>query len=278
MPKLLDLKFPGECKSLPEGFWSAVDVWIKKPHVVNKRLCGVKETESEHVGAEALQLLLGDPELSNTVLCLLTRGAAPAQHDHDKPWSSSVRTIIPKVNCYGTNVHKELVLKGKSSHESKLQPNSDTAFEISCFFCLFKILTDNKWPLYHLKRLLKGRFVSREATFIRFSSSIRTVRNGEWLNTPLKHLWLPNQHKNKLELTPSAGPWSCMCWLQICGSPMASCTRSSPGSPLICCPNSCAGPPSAGAASSGAPCLCCQWTSTASCISSWRRSTRPWSR
>ncbi|XP_070849762.1 probable tRNA (uracil-O(2)-)-methyltransferase [Chaetodon trifascialis] len=112
MPKVFDLKFPGECKTLPEGFWSAVDVWIKKPHVVNKRLCGVKETESEDVGSEALRFLLDDPGLSRDVLSFLTSGLSPAQtHEQETPWSSSVRTIIPKVSCYGSNLHKEVILK-----------------------------------------------------------------------------------------------------------------------------------------------------------------------
>ncbi|XP_070786079.1 probable tRNA (uracil-O(2)-)-methyltransferase [Enoplosus armatus] len=112
MPKLFNIKFTGDCKTLPEGFWSAVDVWIKKPHVVNKRLCGVKETESEDVGREALLFLLDDPELSRDVLSFLTGGSSPAQtHEVDKPWSSTVRTIIPKVNSYGTNLHKEVILK-----------------------------------------------------------------------------------------------------------------------------------------------------------------------
>eukprot|EP00064_Thunnus_orientalis_P006117 superscaffoldBa00000622_g6132 len=114
MPKLFDIKFPGGCKTLPEGFWSAVDVWVKKPHVVNKRLCGVKETESEDVDTEALKFLLDDPdsELSHDVLSFLTCRVSPEQtHEREKPWSSSVRTFIPKVNCYGTTMHKEVVLK-----------------------------------------------------------------------------------------------------------------------------------------------------------------------
>lgn len=131
MPKLIDFKFPAGCTTLPEGFWSAVDVWIKKPHVVNKRLCGVKETESENVGREALQFLLDDPELSENVFSFLTGGDSPAQTDeHEKPWSSSVRTFIPKVNCYGTNLHKELILKGKSGREWTLC-SLTTAFLLS---------------------------------------------------------------------------------------------------------------------------------------------------
>ncbi|XP_071755120.1 putative tRNA (uracil-O(2)-)-methyltransferase [Centroberyx gerrardi] len=111
MPKLFDIKFPGECKTLPEGFWSAVDVWIKKPHVVNKRLCGAKETESKDVGAEAVgPLLHPDPKESSDVLSFLTSGVSSA-HETEKLWSSTVRTFIPKVNCYGSNVHKEVILK-----------------------------------------------------------------------------------------------------------------------------------------------------------------------
>lgn len=113
MQKLCDLKFPVECRTLPEGFWSAVDVWIKKPHVVNKRLCGAKESESGNAGAEALRFLLDDRKLPANTLPFLTSGGSPAQaHGEDKPRSTSVRTIIPKVNCYGTTLHKEVILKG----------------------------------------------------------------------------------------------------------------------------------------------------------------------
>ncbi|XP_031707370.1 putative tRNA (uracil-O(2)-)-methyltransferase [Anarrhichthys ocellatus] len=112
MPKLFDIKFPGDCKTLPEGFWSAVDVWINKPHVVNKRLCGIKETESKDVGREALLFLLDDPELTPDVLSFITSTVSPAQtHEKENPWSSSVRTVIPKVNSYGTNLQKEVILK-----------------------------------------------------------------------------------------------------------------------------------------------------------------------
>ncbi|KAM9335961.1 putative tRNA (uracil-O(2)-)-methyltransferase [Symphorus nematophorus] len=123
MPKLFDIKFPGECKTLPEGFWSAVDVWIKKPHVVNKRLCGVKATESENVDREALRVLLDDPELCQDVMSFITSRDSPAQtHDQDKPWASTVRTIIPKVSCYGTNLHKELILKDFSRQQVTFIP------------------------------------------------------------------------------------------------------------------------------------------------------------
>lgn len=115
MPKLCDIKFPSGCKNLPEGFWSSVDVWIKKPHVINKRLCGVKETEGENVGKEALKFLLDGSESSSNVLSFITGHVSPTE-EHGEPWGFSVRTIIPKISCYGAMSHKEVVLKGEDSY------------------------------------------------------------------------------------------------------------------------------------------------------------------
>ncbi|XP_049424745.1 probable tRNA (uracil-O(2)-)-methyltransferase [Epinephelus fuscoguttatus] len=129
MPKLFDIKFPGDCQTLPEGFWSAVDVWIKKPHVVNKRLCGVKETESKDVDREAVQLLLGDDaEVTQDVLSFMTSRVSPAQtHQQDNLWSSSVRTFIPKVNSYGTNLQKEVILKDFGRQQVTFVPFEEDA-------------------------------------------------------------------------------------------------------------------------------------------------------
>ncbi|KAK7909842.1 hypothetical protein WMY93_014526 [Mugilogobius chulae] len=111
MYKLFDLTFPSECKSLPEGFWSAVDVWIKKPHVVNKRLCGVKETESGDVDRDALGALVNG--LSDKALNILDSQHDKETHDNGTQWIYSIRTFIPKVNCYGPKQHKEAILKCK---------------------------------------------------------------------------------------------------------------------------------------------------------------------
>lgn len=110
MPKLFDITLPAECKTLPEGFWSAVDVWIKKPHVVNKRLCGVKETESQNVDREDLDQFVSG--LSDKALTFLTSGLTEA-HETGTGWSYNVRTFIPKVNCYAPKLHKEAILKCK---------------------------------------------------------------------------------------------------------------------------------------------------------------------
>lgn len=110
MSKFCDIAFPAECKTLPEGFWSAVDVWIQKPHVVNKRLCGVKETESRNVDGETLGKLVHG--LSDKVLKFLRSGHSQS-HENGKEWSYNVRTFIPKINCYGPKLHKEAILKCK---------------------------------------------------------------------------------------------------------------------------------------------------------------------
>uniref|UniRef100_A0A8C8DCP3 tRNA (uracil-O(2)-)-methyltransferase n=1 Tax=Oryzias sinensis TaxID=183150 RepID=A0A8C8DCP3_9TELE len=110
MPKLFHLKFPDNCSSPQKGFWSAIDVWLKKPHVINKRLCGVKETESRDLSAGELRLFLADDGLHEAVMSLCCSRSSPTNLQNS-PWSFSVRTFIPKTNCYGQNMHKEAVLK-----------------------------------------------------------------------------------------------------------------------------------------------------------------------
>lgn len=116
MPRVFDIALPGGCNTLPEDFWSAVDVWINKPHVVNKRLCGAKETDD--VDREELRVLLSDPvlqsELSDALLTFVTRGGSGTHEEH-KSFSFTVRRIIPKINSYGEILHKDVVLKGKNS-------------------------------------------------------------------------------------------------------------------------------------------------------------------
>lgn len=118
MVKTGNVKFGDKSNFLPEGFWSAVDVWIKKPHVVNKRLCGATQTEDRDVDIAELKELL--PELTqctsdelNEVVLFLSNSSDQNDHSTDTQWSLTIRTIIPKVNTYGSNVHKEVILRGK---------------------------------------------------------------------------------------------------------------------------------------------------------------------
>lgn len=106
-----------EVKCRPEGFWSAVDVWIKKPHVVNKRLCGATETEYRDVSGEELELCLYS--LTGINLRDLP-GILPFLHAHTghqtvPSWSVGGRTIIPKavIQSNGPKVYKEIVVKGE---------------------------------------------------------------------------------------------------------------------------------------------------------------------
>ncbi|XP_006629745.2 probable tRNA (uracil-O(2)-)-methyltransferase [Lepisosteus oculatus] len=119
MSKLSELKFKDSCGSLPGGFWSAVDVWIKKPHVVNKRLSGAKEEESKDCeDAEIEDTLSGfwntDIKELNDVFCYLRNGVEGiSQYRTGKreQWSFTTRSVIPKVSIDGTRYHKEFVVK-----------------------------------------------------------------------------------------------------------------------------------------------------------------------
>ncbi|XP_072542951.1 probable tRNA (uracil-O(2)-)-methyltransferase [Salminus brasiliensis] len=116
MSKIFELKLEVKCS--PEGFWSASDVWIQKPHVVNKRLCGVKEGEYVAVSTEglgrSLALLTRTPsqELAD-VFPFLHVHTAESGHEAEEKWCVGVRTIIPKVrpDSSGANLCKEIVVK-----------------------------------------------------------------------------------------------------------------------------------------------------------------------
>ncbi|KAK6292140.1 hypothetical protein J4Q44_G00379250 [Coregonus suidteri] len=128
MPKLFEVKFTD--KSNTGGFWSAIDVWIKKPHVVNKRLCGVKETQSKNVDFEEIRNILlthgSDTSESKDVLTFLNSGVE-LEHDKERLWSFCVRTFIPKVNCYGTTVHKDIILKDFDTQRVSFLPVEESA-------------------------------------------------------------------------------------------------------------------------------------------------------
>ncbi|KAL2078955.1 hypothetical protein ACEWY4_024699 [Coilia grayii] len=127
MVKTGEIKFSDKCSALSDGFWSAVDVWIKKPHVVNKRLCGVTQTEDRDVDVGELKDFLSEltqcssDELSE-VVSFLGSGSDHNDHSIDRQWCLTVRTIIPKVNTYGTNVQKEVILKGVGDQKVTFLP------------------------------------------------------------------------------------------------------------------------------------------------------------
>ncbi|XP_072315286.1 probable tRNA (uracil-O(2)-)-methyltransferase [Eucyclogobius newberryi] len=164
MTKLFDITFPVECKTQHEGFWSAVDVWIRKPHVVNKRLCGVKETESRDVDREALGTIVNG--FSIKVQNFLNSEPSHREtHDNGKEWSYSVRTFIPKVNSYAPKQHKEAILKYIGSPEVTFLPFEEDAdgqasFKESNIYQFKLTCQDNEKWLLELHVLSPGEWFS----------------------------------------------------------------------------------------------------------------------
>lgn len=105
-----------------DSMWSAADVWIKKPHVVNKRLCGVTETEYRDVDtAELIQVLfslLGTNIKIADISMFLHADIVDKEHETAGRWCVGVRTIIPKVNKTVECLYKEVIIKGKKRHKT----------------------------------------------------------------------------------------------------------------------------------------------------------------
>jgi len=117
------------------SLWSAADVWIKKPHVVNKRLCGVTETESRDVDTaelkQVLSCLLGTNIEMTDIYVFLHADVVVEDHEIAGRWCVGVRTIIPKVNKTGDCRYKDVVIKGERQHGINL-------LDILSFLMIFK--------------------------------------------------------------------------------------------------------------------------------------------
>ncbi|XP_069488129.1 probable tRNA (uracil-O(2)-)-methyltransferase [Ambystoma mexicanum] len=97
--------------TLPAGFWDAVGVWVQKPQVVNRRLCGSQIEQGAGSGHW---------------LPLLRRELCQAQTGEDEELLRSIantgdlkvllRTLIPKTNShYSSESGSELVVKDMSN-------------------------------------------------------------------------------------------------------------------------------------------------------------------
>ncbi|KAF7706293.1 probable tRNA (uracil-O(2)-)-methyltransferase [Silurus meridionalis] len=123
-----------EVRCKPEGFWCALDVWIRKPHVVNKRLCGVTETEYKSVRFEDLELCLcsfpGITVHDLAQISPLLKAHTAASGPHPEPsWSVGGRTIIPKAGLQGNGLKlfKEIVVKNLIGHTVTFLPVEETS-------------------------------------------------------------------------------------------------------------------------------------------------------
>ncbi|XP_052459138.1 probable tRNA (uracil-O(2)-)-methyltransferase isoform X4 [Carassius gibelio] len=116
-----------------DSMWSAADVWIKKPHVVNKRLCGVTETEYMDVDtAELIQFLfslLGPNIKIADISMFLHADVVDKEHETAGRWCVGVRTIIPKVNKTGECLYKEVIIKDNVRHAVTFIPFEETGVE-----------------------------------------------------------------------------------------------------------------------------------------------------
>ncbi|XP_068132769.1 probable tRNA (uracil-O(2)-)-methyltransferase [Hyperolius riggenbachi] len=98
---------------LPEGFWGALAVWLEKPQVLNKRLCGSR-IEGEGAGRELLPLLVGlrcpggDEELLECIR---------ANQEGGEDCDILLRSLIPKANPHYTSTEprRELIIRDTSS-------------------------------------------------------------------------------------------------------------------------------------------------------------------
>ncbi|XP_060790826.1 probable tRNA (uracil-O(2)-)-methyltransferase [Neoarius graeffei] len=123
-----------EVKCRPEGFWCAVDVWIKKPHVVNKRLCGVTEAEPRAVSREELELCLCSfsgisfRDLPEILSFLHARTAAPGCRT-EPSWSVGGRSIIPKaaLQSSGVTLYKEIIVKDLTGQTVTFLPTEENS-------------------------------------------------------------------------------------------------------------------------------------------------------
>ncbi|XP_048826268.1 probable tRNA (uracil-O(2)-)-methyltransferase isoform X1 [Brienomyrus brachyistius] len=141
MLKLRELPVTDTDCVLPVRFWSAVDVWIKKPHVLNKRLCGVKEEDYKEVNGTELEHILSVlwgvsfEQLKDIIFYLNNDDECHSQplDTENGQWCYEVRTIIPKVNSYGTQMHKEIILKDLPRKRVMFLPFEESA-DGDCLF------------------------------------------------------------------------------------------------------------------------------------------------
>lgn len=98
---------------LPGGFWAAVAVWVEKPQVLNKRLCGsCVEPGWEEAAVRTLLSGLSCPGADGEVLARITG------IEECEAGAVIMRTVIPKANPHyqSTEPRRELLLRDVSSN------------------------------------------------------------------------------------------------------------------------------------------------------------------
>ncbi|KAG8591329.1 hypothetical protein GDO81_000128 [Engystomops pustulosus] len=132
---------------LPAGFWAAVTVWVEKPQVVNKRLCGsCVEHNWDQAAVHTLLPGLSCPGGDEEVLA------------HIRGYQESdviVRTVIPKANPhYGcTEPRREIIIRDVSSNVVTFVPlegGSGGHFQVkenNIYQIRLSAVVDDEWSL-----------------------------------------------------------------------------------------------------------------------------------
>uniref|UniRef100_A0A8D0L289 tRNA (uracil-O(2)-)-methyltransferase n=1 Tax=Sphenodon punctatus TaxID=8508 RepID=A0A8D0L289_SPHPU len=190
---------------LPQGFWAAVGVWLEKPQVANKRLCGSKIEEERMRVSIAL-----DPP--STLLEAAWSDFASRVNEEDgelldfakdlgkgRPlWGEApaldviLRTLIPKVNPHGASAfagpRKEMVIKD--------------AFNGAVTFLPLEESHDGK---YHVKEYNIYQIRLTHVKDDEWSVSVLTSSLENWISDGIvypKTTWLGS------ELLPKLAKWS----------------------------------------------------------------------
>lgn len=118
---------------LPPGFWEAVAVWLERPQVANKRLCGARlearwkcalggggGPEAAPAPALGAQLWAG---FSRELFAFLT-GSGPEEEEQPPPEVEVVlRTVIPKattLRCPVGDPRREMVVLGTRRRRARV--------------------------------------------------------------------------------------------------------------------------------------------------------------
>uniref|UniRef100_H3CXQ9 tRNA (uracil-O(2)-)-methyltransferase n=1 Tax=Tetraodon nigroviridis TaxID=99883 RepID=H3CXQ9_TETNG len=82
-------------------------------------------------------------------------GHVPQTEQHEEPWRFSVRTIIPKVSCYGTKSQKEGILKDLGNHQVTFlpfeeEPGGQARLKKGNIYQILLVQRDCPWELHTL--------------------------------------------------------------------------------------------------------------------------------
>ncbi|XP_075050481.1 putative tRNA (uracil-O(2)-)-methyltransferase [Mixophyes fleayi] len=171
MPELGRVSLGDSGCVLPGGFWAAVTVWLEKPQVLNKRLCGSCTEQSWEVGQSGEDLLLrsllsllpglscpgGDEDVLSSI-----RGYVESRESGES--TVILRSLIPKSNPHysSTEPRRELVIRDVSGRVVTfipLEEPSQGCFQVkknNIYQIRLEHAEDDKWSVSLLTLYSEG--------------------------------------------------------------------------------------------------------------------------